>query len=465
MAVRVSLDYLKRLSDGINAVSDSGQRTLRARLSALADELGITSPEELLASSMDDIETIFEAVAQSSASLSATSYDMVRTVAVGEGLGAAPVTDRDGRWTRDALYAIASQRDDLDGFIKATCDRLDYEAKRAAGSTQFHNGARDPRRPRFARVPTGPETCPFCVMLASRGFDYYSEAAAGKLDHYHPHCDCRVVPRFGDETYEGYDPDAYYEDYERLIAEGRLDKDALASSSRRAKARKRAKAMRRKPSPRKYGFDEVVGDGDKIAGVPKGEPMGFFDADRRRANPHVREFDANRMGYTTNCQTCVVVNELRRRGWNLEAKNRGGDAERTMSRLARDSSIAWRTKDGKSPTINRIYKAPTIAEQRRLLEDAVEPGKRYTFSFCWKDEGAHIVCLDRDELGELRLYCPQSGYIYTGKILDNYLKKIQFARGVINARGRYTFNPEIMRVDDLLPLASVVNEISREATT
>lgn len=463
--MQVSLDYLRRLSDGIDAISASGQRALVARLKSLIDELGITSPAELIEATMADIDAIFEAVAQATASLSATSYDLLRSIALGEATGAAPVTDRTTRATKSALYAIAAKHGELPDFLEAACDRLDYEAKRAAGSTQFVNGSRDPRHPMFARVPTGPETCPFCVMLASRGFDYYSEAAAGKLDHYHPHCDCRVVPRFGDETYEGYDPDAYYEDYERLIAEGKLDKDALASSSRRAKARKRAKAMRRKPSPRKYGFDEVVGDGDKIAGVPKGEPMGFFDADRRRANPHVREFDANRMGYTTNCQTCVVVNELRRRGWNLEAKNRGGDAERTMSRLARDSSIAWRTKDGKSPTINRIYKAPTIAEQRRLLEDAVEPGKRYTFSFCWKDEGAHIVCLDRDELGELRLYCPQSGRIYTGKILDNYLKKIQFARGVINARGRYTFNPEIMRVDDLLPLASVVNEISREATT
>lgn len=66
---------------------------------------------------------------------------------------------------------------------------------------------------KFARVPTGNETCGFCIMLASRGFVYSSEDAASGLNHYHSGCDCRVVPSWDKSSVDGYDPDAYYEQY------------------------------------------------------------------------------------------------------------------------------------------------------------------------------------------------------------------------------------------------------------
>lgn len=42
------------------------------------------------------------------------------------------------------------------------------------------NAARDPLRPKWARVPSGTETCQFCLMLASRGFAYTSEKSASE---------------------------------------------------------------------------------------------------------------------------------------------------------------------------------------------------------------------------------------------------------------------------------------------
>lgn len=104
----------------------------------------------------------------------------------------------------------------------------------------FANGFDDPKKPRFARVPTGAETCPFCVMLASQGFVYHSAKSAGKLDHYHAHCSCRIVPQFGGESYEGYDPDEYLDRYSKLLDEGKLDPEALNRASARAKERRRA---------------------------------------------------------------------------------------------------------------------------------------------------------------------------------------------------------------------------------
>ncbi|WP_251178091.1 hypothetical protein [Adlercreutzia agrestimuris] len=64
------------------------------------------------------------------------------------------------------------------------------------------------------RVPTGNDTCEFCIMLASRGFAFLSKQSAGSTNHYHPNCDCRIVPGFEGETQvEGYDPDALYQKY------------------------------------------------------------------------------------------------------------------------------------------------------------------------------------------------------------------------------------------------------------
>ena len=63
---------------------------------------------------------------------------------------------------------------------------------------------------RFARVPTGHETCTFCLMLASRGAVYHSRQSAGEFRHFHRHCDCKVVPGFEDdpmaELVQGHDP-------------------------------------------------------------------------------------------------------------------------------------------------------------------------------------------------------------------------------------------------------------------
>lgn len=80
---------------------------------------------------------------------------------------------------------------------------------------------------RWARVPTGRETCAFCYMLVSRGPVYLSARDAGlevtdteaaQLYHkgdqeslnalmtrWHPNCDCKVVPVYDFDNWEGRD--------------------------------------------------------------------------------------------------------------------------------------------------------------------------------------------------------------------------------------------------------------------
>ena len=65
---------------------------------------------------------------------------------------------------------------------------------------------------RYARVPSGRETCAFCFMLCSRGFVYWTEEEAGGDGHkYHSNCDCIIVPGFHKDT--GIDEDAQIEGY------------------------------------------------------------------------------------------------------------------------------------------------------------------------------------------------------------------------------------------------------------
>lgn len=96
--------------------------------------------------------------------------------------------------------------------------------KKMANDTMSLNAARDGGRRgvKFARVPTGAETCAFCIMLASRGFVYASKETAGEFDHFHDNCDCKIVPGFGDDAgIEGYDPDEYLRFYRESIQRGK----------------------------------------------------------------------------------------------------------------------------------------------------------------------------------------------------------------------------------------------------
>ena len=84
----------------------------------------------------------------------------------------------------------------------------------AARDTIFRNAEKDRTRPRFARVPSGKDTCNFCLILASRGAVYTSERDAGKGNKYHDNCWC--VPTLAwkpSDLPDGYDPDALYERY------------------------------------------------------------------------------------------------------------------------------------------------------------------------------------------------------------------------------------------------------------
>jgi len=68
-----------------------------------------------------------------------------------------------------------------------------------------HTGAQ------FAWVPVG-DTCPFCLMLASNGWQNQTRGGENHAEHIHSNCDCNYSVRFDDHSgVAGYDPEQYQE--------------------------------------------------------------------------------------------------------------------------------------------------------------------------------------------------------------------------------------------------------------
>lgn len=84
------------------------------------------------------------------------------------------------------------------------------------GSKRKHSGAQ------VAWVPVG-RTCPYCIMLASRGWVNQTQWAANNhSEHIHANCDCTYMVRFDDNLdVAGYDPDEYKEMYDNASDGGR----------------------------------------------------------------------------------------------------------------------------------------------------------------------------------------------------------------------------------------------------
>lgn len=120
-------------------------------------------------------------------------------------------------WSLAPLRDVAEAAAALEEALGRTTQVADRMAINQGRMTLIESARRDPVEPRWARVPTGAETCAFCLMLASRGFVYESEKSAGGLptSEFHALDDCVPVMSWDTDTpeLEGYDPDALYDKY------------------------------------------------------------------------------------------------------------------------------------------------------------------------------------------------------------------------------------------------------------
>ena len=120
--------------------------------------------------------------------------------------------------------------------------------KRAGADTTLKNAVRDGAE--WAWVPHG-DTCPFCITLASNGWQKASSKVlkGGHAEHIHANCDCEFAIRFDhNTTVAGYDPEKYLKQYRDAGGDinkmRRIDyaarKDAINAQKRAAYAARKA---------------------------------------------------------------------------------------------------------------------------------------------------------------------------------------------------------------------------------
>jgi hypothetical protein len=241
---------------GINGISERSRAALAEMLEHIDFSQDVATVRAQVVQAM---QTVCGASTEATAMLANEFYDGLRTFELGEELGAQALSGRDPAATEGAVRAFAKKLDEgkVDVFKNLCLDRVDYECKVAASQTCLNNAKRDPRAPRFARVAYG-ETCDFCLMLASRGWVYHTEAAAS---HAHSGCDCRVVPSWKARSVEGYEPAALYDQWQDAIDEKaakRAERNGTTPDEERKKimdaygeSAKKAKRANRKNAPKR----------------------------------------------------------------------------------------------------------------------------------------------------------------------------------------------------------------------
>jgi len=196
---------------------------------------------------------------------------------------------------------------------------------------------------------------------------------------------------------------------------------------------------------------------DKIAGVKRGVTMSHDEANHEKPNPNFGKKTGilfEKYGYDTNCQTCVVAYELRLRGYPVQAKpNRRNSKIRELSYYTNKAWIDPNT--GYYPKYITFERAEDSASFFNSLEEVISkdsPNSRYTIEFAWRgrSRSGHIISLNRDESGQLRLYDPQSSEIYSGERFKFYFNRIVLS------------STKVLRVDDKLPNLKMANHILKK---
>ena len=163
---------------------------------------------------------------EASAALSAEMYDATAEAQGATLPPAVPAEPAGYGEVAKTMYGIRKQSLNPESYASGV-SRL---VKRTGADTTLHNALRDGAE--FAWVPFG-DTCPFCIALASRGWQKISEKALknGHAEHIHANCNCGYMTRQdGKSGVAGYDPQKYLDMY--YGAEGSTPSERINSMRR-----------------------------------------------------------------------------------------------------------------------------------------------------------------------------------------------------------------------------------------
>ena len=297
-------EFVDRYADALEKLSDEMKRRLVKDL----ERVDWTAPVAEIREALTPIMQAYcGASADSAATLAAEFYNGMSEQMTGVNPRAvlAPGYSDNAveQFVRGAIQPLVDNGPSASSVVmNKMASRVGYEVKHAAGNTVIRNGVRDSRRVRFARVPRGsksyPHGCPFCQMLASRGFAYRTAATAGEMNHYHDNCQCMVVPGFGaNPKVEGYDPEEYLdrwqhpEKYADEGAEPQMSDDAIryidvADGLRKQFEKRESAALRRMERAYEFDSEALSGTGEttsKITAFYQGADVTYFQAKRFEA--------------------------------------------------------------------------------------------------------------------------------------------------------------------------------------
>lgn len=205
-SVTIDMGILERYAQGVRGVSGVAGDDLARTLAAI----DITDRD-----AVEDLVTgACRAAAQASSDYAAQFYRGLSLLQTGRDVEFGTQSPYDQQATLVAIRGIYRQADLGDGeldeemLMDRLVQRIEFEVNRASKVGVWQNGKADPRDVRFARVPTGPETCAWCLMTAGLGYWFMTEESAS---HTHRGCDCVIVPSIGrgDCIIDGYDSTVY----------------------------------------------------------------------------------------------------------------------------------------------------------------------------------------------------------------------------------------------------------------
>ena len=230
--MRISASELDRYSAAVAAQQEAAYRFVQGALRSYWSLNGGTLAWEDMASFAEQVlVSCSEQFGAQAASIACEAYDATMEqlgIQAPQAQPAKPMTPQ------GAAGAVSSVREASGDDFARFAERLSVKAHgsvgRSANLTTVNNAERDySKGVRYARVPTGRETCGFCLMLASRGFDYRSRQSAGytggAFNRFHDRCDCRVVAGDASTVVDGYDPDWLYDAY--MDARKTVDPEAI----------------------------------------------------------------------------------------------------------------------------------------------------------------------------------------------------------------------------------------------
>ena len=181
--MRLSLGDLQYYRATLGEVAAQASRHVRDAIQSLGEGAGVTAMREAAIAALQESVGTHGEMGQA---LAAQLFD---EVCAAEGIGPYDfellddIIDFAMLEEKVRYYAKALVEGDGDRFLDDCGTLADFYVRRCNYESMVRNCHRN--HVRYARVPTGTDTCDFCLMLASRGFVYYDQARAEEGSHIH----------------------------------------------------------------------------------------------------------------------------------------------------------------------------------------------------------------------------------------------------------------------------------------